>query len=1775
MGSMRSIRSNRLETWLLCGLVASLAACPDETQTSGEVATTAVDSGATDIALDAAVEDTPPGDCQADGDCLGKVTPGPCEAAVCAQGRCVVAADASLIGTTCDDDNPCTHGEVCGELGGCRGTLYGCPDPSECETAACDGQGGCAVTTKPGFCVIDQGCHPAGAPSPSSACYQCDPAADPGGWTPGDCACTEDGDCADLNETCVRGVCDPSTSACVAEPLTGDPCDDGEACSHSDRCGADGKCVGQSYPCGVPSPCHYSTCDGAGGCQIGVDAGSCFIGGSCRAAGSVNPDNPCLGCAPVESSTSWTASGCDCTQDDDCAPPDNPCRKSRCELATGTCVSDPNPGLPCDDGNACSVGDVCNGVGVCSGVTYSCSGASCQDVACDGVGGCTMTLRAGYCMIEAACYEDGEIPATDPCVVCDAGADPTTWTDRDCECQQDPDCADLDDACHIGRCSQGSKTCVAEVQLGAPCDDGLACTTDSACTTEGSCEGVAYECPTATCLETACDGTGGCTQDVLAGLCYIGGSCLAAGTPNVADACLICEPSVSATAWTATPCGCQSDEDCKDLDGECSLGRCETAASTCYTEVQLDQPCDDGDLCTFGDACQADASCGGVPSPCPEGLAPCLNASCDGEGGCETSIKDGFCQIGDFCYEHGTPAPGTPCLLCDSSQSQTSWSPLAVGTHCDDGVACTHEDTCGDFGVCSGSTYSCSGDSCSDADCDGGGGCTRTIHAGMCRIDGACYADGQDDPTDPCQGCVAAAASEGWTAYSEGTQCDDGNPTTSGDVCALGVCVGSCFPPAPSCLEVDPAGCPTGAVVGNKCYINDTCLAAGDAGPGACEACDPSVDQTAWTSDDPDGDGACGADDCGPDDPLRYPGAPEHCDGADNDCDGITDEGIPLCFIVSSALDKVDADPGDGWCATSGGVCSLRAAVMEANTHRELTRPVAIFVPAGTYTLGLEGPETDAAGDLDVLGRVAIRGAGAQSTTISGANTTRVFEVHPDAELRLAHVTVADGFTGPNPERGAGILNQGSTHLFECVLRDNHATWLGGGLASTPASTPSPSGQQTEVSIRRCEIYGNTAYQGGGVFHTPDNASATLWIEESAIHGNVADNAGGGIKTFSSAGIEAIILVNVTVSGNSAPIGGGGIVSTHLAGVTAALELRNCTITDNQSDYLGGGLQADDMLLGLGSTVLAGNSGPPDSPDLHLENVSVTSTGGNLIGDTTGGAGLPVGAGDLLGNGPPIDPVLGPLASNGGPTATHLLLPASPARALSTSPDGVGRDQRGAPRGEGSDDAGAVEMCDSGVENGSDRDGDGLADGCDLCPADRLNDADDDGRCADEDPCEGGTASLASDEVCDGIDNDCDGETDEAHDRCFIVDTPADGPDADPGDGICKTDFGKCTLRAAINEVNTNLTAKSAIYAPAGHYKITLPGVNGGETVGDMDIFGTVEIRGDGPGRTIFDAADVDRFFAIDADGDVLITGVTIRDGRADIGGGILNLGVLELRDCAMRSNTTETGNGYERGGAIANRAGDAVDAHLTLRRCAIESNVAGREAGGIDSFAVGSKAAILKVYDSTIAGNHARDFGGGVTVYQSGTGQSTASFVNTTFAYNSVLQISGGALDAVAFGVGGVDVSMLHCTIRGNSAQRGGGVAIAQGDLNLVNTIAAGNTAMVAGDDIVADGGGTVLLAGGALLGAFANGVGGMLTVVSGFNLFGDDANPFVVPLGTFGFHGGPTRTFPLVAGSVAVDVGVSGMVLSTDQRGWVRPINYLGPTAAPDSGAYELPRP
>jgi Ca2+-binding RTX toxin-like protein len=210
------------------------------------------------------------------------------------------------------------------------------------------------------------------------------------------------------------------------------------------------------------------------------------------------------------------------------------------------------------------------------------------------------------------------------------------------------------------------------------------------------------------------------------------------------------------------------------------------------------------------------------------------------------------------------------------------------------------------------------------------------------------------------------------------------------------------------------------------------------------------------------------------------------------------------------------------------------------------------------------------------------------------------------------------------------------------------------------------------VTIRR----GHTVIgDGGGIY-----AYGPLTLSDSTVSGNIAGGFGGGIENdFPST------LTNVTLSGNQANYSGGAIDNDE-----GTATLNDVTVTGNRADADADGFGVGGGTAGgiLRNTIVAGNTvHTPEMPGVGPDCAGITSKGHNLIADTTDCTFLPA-AGDKLG----VDPLLRPLANNGGPTFTHALGKGSPAIG-GAGPDSAPFDQRGVPR---TSDIGAYEFATCG-----------------------------------------------------------------------------------------------------------------------------------------------------------------------------------------------------------------------------------------------------------------------------------------------------------------------------------------------------------------------------------------------------------------------------------------------------------------------------------------------
>jgi CSLREA domain-containing protein len=283
-------------------------------------------------------------------------------------------------------------------------------------------------------------------------------------------------------------------------------------------------------------------------------------------------------------------------------------------------------------------------------------------------------------------------------------------------------------------------------------------------------------------------------------------------------------------------------------------------------------------------------------------------------------------------------------------------------------------------------------------------------------------------------------------------------------------------------------------------------------------------------------------------------------------------------------------------------------------------------------------------------------------------------------------------------QHGGGILTITGT-LTNCTISGNFAAQNGGGIRAN-----------TSATLTRCTVSGNTAGNEGGGIHATTSATLT----RSTVSGNRAEVDGGGIwgssatltnstvSGNSAGGNAGGILTNTatlnrcTVSGNSAGATGGGILAptatltnTTVSGNSAANEaggiwataaaLVNCTIAENSAGIGGGLFHNPGGIFSVKNTIVALNvvnfSG--SGPDLSG---GFTDGGHNLIGIFSGSTGIINGInGNIVGTlANSIDPKLGPLANNGGPTKTHALLAGSLAIDHGDNAGAPATDQRGA-----------------------------------------------------------------------------------------------------------------------------------------------------------------------------------------------------------------------------------------------------------------------------------------------------------------------------------------------------------------------------------------------------------------------------------------------------------------------------------------------------------------
>ena len=829
-------------------------------------------------------------------------------------------------GAPCDDGDPCTAEDLCSDEGQCLpGEPLICSGDNPCEDYACGAEGLCEATWKEANAPCGEGiCDAAGTCLLSCTAPALEGAECNFFCGQGEQGCGADQVCA-LEagaQSCVNAEvatggllapCSGPDSLCESGyvcayleaeqgkrclPVCSDYADGESACPDGLACELDMSlslggdtastltlCVPTEAPCPVPfedlCPCPIpqgAACSpycGASeqGCAEGTsctvaEAGDTLL---CAETGTLKAGEPCatwdecdvgLTCASGESGLACRSF---CQSDSECA---EIFPSTECELVplsggveVGICTEHLACDLPYPTGAACNAYCPAGAQGCAEGET--CILNESNTFECSSGGGDLSTDAP--CLSHEACMS-GHVCINSP-FQAEKTCQPFCVTSD--ECPEGRECniwyyAGADEEFQMWMCEP------------PPCEG---CVIDEVCVPEGAPQ---PDAPCSACVsasnptgwtmtpDAACDDADPCTDEDTCGLF---GECI--GSPSSSpecNGCFITAP-IGAACNPYCPMGAQG---CEDGQGCLFVDATQSFICGDVGEGSLDAPCSSNSSCQTGHICtsiqtQTSFLCNKVctsDDDCPAERPCAASYALDSETltMCEADPCPGGCFIDDVCYPDASAHPTFACQVCNTALSTSAWS-LNLGAACDDGDPCTEGSTCGEAGVCQGGQAMPIGTPCPANPtlhalyaCDFGGECSFSaceegfLNCNLSLIDG-CEAEVATDPLN-CGGCEIA--------------CSESDSPANVDVCIDGEC----------------------AVASCESVSNETDLATSDANGDPSDGCELVCEQTHvdCVYEEVNGLGQPISTGC---ETMVIELPEESCNGLDDDCDGLTDEGIP------------------------------------------------------------------------------------------------------------------------------------------------------------------------------------------------------------------------------------------------------------------------------------------------------------------------------------------------------------------------------------------------------------------------------------------------------------------------------------------------------------------------------------------------------------------------------------------------------------------------------------------------------------------------------------------------------------------------------------------------------------------------------------------------------------------------------------------------------------------------------------------------------------------
>lgn len=314
--------------------------------------------------------------------------------------------------------------------------------------------------------------------------------------------------------------------------------------------------------------------------------------------------------------------------------------------------------------------------------------------------------------------------------------------------------------------------------------------------------------------------------------------------------------------------------------------------------------------------------------------------------------------------------------------------------------------------------------------------------------------------------------------------------------------------------------------------------------------------------------------------------------------------------------------------------------------------------------------------------------------TLDGEDLRQLFIVTNGAELTLRNIILTGGasfnggalyvdtngvvfiykstleYNGADIDDGGAIYNRGLVDIEQSHIRYNEADHFGAGIYNTGTLTVRNSFLHNNEAIAPV---GNAA-DGGAIYNL-----GALTITDSTLSRNRAERNGGALRLVEG----DVEITNSTIHENYADRGAG--IHT---GTMTSVALLNVTLSRNNADSAAN-LWNGGTTISIKNTIVAGGSTTADNgtPSLDCDGPSITSLGGNIIGD---GSCINPGLSSDQRN---TDPKLTFIDDNGGFAPTVMVEEDSPAIDKGVDAGCPARDQRGVTRPQGDAcDVGALEL---------------------------------------------------------------------------------------------------------------------------------------------------------------------------------------------------------------------------------------------------------------------------------------------------------------------------------------------------------------------------------------------------------------------------------------------------------------------------------------------------